>query len=322
MKKIWSILVVFLYIPSAYGQGNWENIYKQVQEAYVYQVTVEDLAVSVLKALNKVDRNIVVGNDNRRMTLYCKGRVVKVLNKPEDKNNVDIWGKITEDFIVTAIEKSPEAERRDFELNDIVAKEMVKSLDKDSKFYGNIDEANGVTRRHKRQFVARLEDKVLYIKIATINKQTCNEVEKALDEYSTAKELIIDLQGCPGGMVGEAIKIADLFLDGGIIASSKGKNIGEEIFYTADEKVMWQGKAIKILVDEETASAAEILTAALAEQGRADVEGAVTKGKGTMQKLIVLPSGSVLAITNGFFMTPSGHEINGKGVNLKYKIPE
>jgi C-terminal processing protease CtpA/Prc len=69
-----------------------------------------------------------------------------------------------------------------------------------------------------------------------------------------------------------------------------------------------------ILVDGNSASAAEILTAALKEQGIAKVIGTMTKGKGSMQKLIGLETGSVLAITNSFFMTPANNEIHKKGI--------
>ncbi len=306
-------LVCFLWCGLARAeQADWAGVFERAQQAYVYDVAVEDLAIAALKGVNKVDKDLRLGNDGARVTLYYKGRVIKVLRKPEDKNDASRWGALSEEILAAAEEKSTIAATRNFETTDIIAAEMVKILDKDSKFYADMDEAGGY--RNKRQFAARMENDALYIKIGAFNKQTVTELEEALAGYKDASALILDVKGCPGGMAGEAIKVAELFLDGGIVASTKGKAPQEETYYNAAESDVWQGKPIFILVDGATASAAEILTAALQEQGRAKVIGVLTKGKGTMQKLIGLNGGGVLAVTNGFFMTPSGNDLNNKGV--------
>jgi carboxyl-terminal processing protease len=146
------------------------------------------------------------------------------------------------------------------------------------------------------------------------NKQTLTELKNTISENSNVEALVLDLRGCAGGMSSEAILIADLFLDSGIVASIQGRNKQEEIYYTAKEDVVWKNKPIFVFVDESTASAAEILTGALKEQGIAKVIGTVTKGKGSMQKLIGLETGSVLAITNSYFKTPANNEINQRGI--------
>lgn len=315
MKKICFLLLwIFLAVPS-YARAGWQQIYAETGSAYLYGITAEELAVAALKGLKNADKNLTLGNDGARVTLYYKGGVIKVGRKPQDKNDVVSWGRLTEEFIAAAVEKSPAAGSRDFETDEILAAAMVKVLDKDSKFYADIDEANGISKySRRRQFAARTEDGMLYIKIGAFNKQTFAEVKQALEEYTQTPVLIIDLQGCPGGMAGEAVRIAELFLDGGIIASAKGKEDNAETFYNAEDGDVWQAKPVFVLVDEETASAAEILAAALQEQGRAKVIGTKTKGKGTMQKLIALENGGVLAVTEGFFLTPSGRELNNSGV--------
>ncbi len=310
MKKLF-ILAVCLWCGVAQA-SDWANVYEQVKQAYVYEVTIEDLAVAALKGINKVDKDLRLGNDGARVTLYYKGKVIKVLRKPEDKNDAKLWGGLSDEILSAAEENSARAAGHNFETPDILAAEMVKILDKDSKFYADLDEVGGY--RNKRQFAARKEGKSLYIKINTFNKQTVKELEQALVEYGDASALVLDIKGCPGGMAGEAVKVAEMFLDGGIIASTKGKTPREETYYNAAGGDVWQGKTIFILVDAETASAAEILAIALKEQGRAKVIGTLTKGKGTMQKLVGLNSGGVVAITNGFFVTPSGNELNNKGV--------
>ncbi len=310
------LFVFLLLIPSVIFAKDeiWGNFYKKIIDAYVYEVSAEDLVVATLKGLNKVDNKLRVGNDSSRITLYYSGKVVKTIRKPQDANDVAEWGNLTYQIIDAAVNSSSEASRRDFEVMDILAAEMVKILDKDSKIYANFDEVKGISGRNQRTFAARLENNILYVKIAAFNKQTLQELINALGNYEKANALVLDLRGCPGGMPGEAIMAVDLFLDTGIIISSKGKDITEETYYNADAELMWQGKKIFVLVDEETASSAEILAVSLQEQGRAKIIGTSTKGKGSMQKLIELPTGSVVAVTNGFFITPSGNELNGKGV--------
>jgi carboxyl-terminal processing protease len=191
---------------------------------------------------------------------------------------------------------------------------MPKVLDDDSKFFTSFDEANGVDIKNKRTFGARVENNVIKVKIVAFNKQTLSELTNVIKENEQAEALILDLRGCAGGMSSEAILVADLFLDGGIICSISGKNENEAVYYNAKEDALWKNKPIFIIVDENTASAAEILTASLKEQGIAKVIGTLTKGKGTMQKLIRLETGSVLAITNSMFYTPANNEINKRGI--------
>ena len=324
MKKIWLLFLLLLFGTDVYAEdaGFWQRIYTQVSEAYVYEITPEELAIAALKSLRRADKSLTVGDDKERITLYYQGKVVKVLRKPKDRQDAAAWGRLTEAVVTAAAENSRRAEKYDFATADILVKGMSGILDKDSKFYGSMDEAEGVPVRNQRTFAARPEGKSLYIKIGAFNKQTLRELQKSVAEYASAEELVLDLRGCPGGMLGEAIKAAGLFLDSGIVASVRGKPADEEVYYTADPGDIWQGKPITVLVDEETASAAEVIAAALQEQGRAEIAGSKTKGKGSIQKLIILPGGSVLAVTSGFFMTPSGRELNGKGITPDKKLPE
>ena len=305
---------MFAFAGKAEEFSPWSNVYQQVKESYVFDTSYNDLAVAALKGLKKIDKNLTLADDNKRLTLYYKGKVVKVVGKPETEDAL-AWGSLTDDMIEQAINVSDKAEQINFEISAKLAEEMVKILDKDSKFYGDWDEANGIKIKNERQFAARMEDDILYIKIRAFNKQTKNEIVEAWDKYAKAKALIVDLRGSGGGMLGEAIEAADLFLEDGIIASTKGKNKSEEVYYIASKTELFADRPMVILVDGNTASAAEVLTAALQEQSRAKVIGTGTKGKGTIQKLInIYPEGGVLAVTNTFFMTPSGRELNQRGI--------
>ncbi len=294
--------------------ASWKNVYQDVKDAYIGSVKIQDLASSALIGLGHIDKNLRVGSGINTITLYYKGKVVDSLKKPEDENDADKWDEITQRFIDRAIEKSQVASEKDFMIFDTMAKEMIKILDEDSKFYDNIDDARSGSLRNKRTFGARVEDNILIVKIVVFNKQTVAELTNVISENKKIEAVVLDLRGCAGGMSSEAILLADLFLDSGIITSVQGRNKQEEVYYTAKEEIVWKNKPVFVFVDENTASAAEILTGALKEQGIAKIIGTVTKGKGSMQKLIGLETGSVLAITNSYFKTPANNEINQKGI--------
>ncbi len=316
MKKYLFVFISIMFFSPAFADeaSDWQNIYSQVQSSYINDISVSQLAIASLKGIQSVDSNLRLADDNKRLSLYYRGKVIKVAAKPDD-NDVASWGKITADIISSAIQSSPRADKNSFQITDALAQAMLKVLDSDSEFYSGIDEAGGSVKRNKRYCSDRLLDNsVLYIKIIAINKQTKQDLINSLERYPDASKLIIDLRGCLGGMAGEAIKIADLFLNSGIIASTHGKNHLKQTFYNADEDELFADKPIEILTDEQTASAAEIMTAALQEQSRATVLGKKTFGKGTTQKLIPLPSGGVLAITSGYFQTPSGRPLQKQGI--------
>ncbi len=312
MKKIFLLLFCFFCSTvQAEDVSPWQKIYAGVREAYVGDVKIADLAVAALKGLKKIDKNLTVANDNKRISLYYKGRVVKVISKPESDNAGD-WAKVTENMMAAAEEKSAQLQKQNFEVIAITAREMLPLLDDDSKFFESFDEAQNI--KNHRQFAARKENDMLYVKMASINKQSKSELKKALSENNEAQSIILDLRGCVGGMFGEAIEIADLFLDEGIIAVTKEKIKDEETYYVAGNEEKADERELFVLVDGDTASAAEVLSAALKEQSRAKIIGTMTTGKGSMQKLINLDGQGVLAVTSGYFMSPSGVELNKKGV--------
>lgn len=309
-------IIILISFATRAGEGNdWAEVYSQVKENYIAETKISTLATAALKGLKEVDKHLRLGDDNTRITLYYQGKVVKVMRKPQDFDDAIAWGEITAQIIQKAKDVSPIADEKSFLVDDALAKAMLAALDKDSKVFAGMDEAEGISRRNHRTFAARLEDNgSLYIKIVAFNKQTYEELQRALEENKTAERLIIDLRDCSGGQASAAVKTADLFLTEGVIASISGREAWRQTYYNADEDEIWQNKEITLLVNRQTASAAEILAAALKEQGRAHLKGEKTFGKGTLQKLILLPSGGVLAVTSGVVRTPSGGELNHNGV--------
>ena len=158
-------------------------------------------------------------------------------------------------------------------------------------------------------------DDILYIKLTDITKFTPHNFEAAFAQYANqAKALIIDLRGCHGGALQGAIDVADLFLPNGIITSTQGRKDDSVVFYEAHPDVLFAGKPIVVLVDGETASSAEILAAALQEQGAALIMGTSTLGKGSVQNVVNLPDNNKMILTNAYAFTPAGNPIHQNGV--------
>lgn len=149
---------------------------------------------------------------------------------------------------------------------------------------------------------------------------TATEVHKNLQylESRHIKSLIIDLRDNPGGYVDTAIAIASEFLPRGAIIYWERDNVGNGHITDTAVRVTKPGVAerlpIAILVNGNTASAAEILTAALREHGRATVIGTTTYGKGSEQENIALPDGSALRITTHLWLTPQKHWVQNGGI--------
>ena len=170
-----------------------------------------------------------------------------------------------------------------------------------------------------------LEGNIGYIRLLSFDENTADEFKEKLEELISdgAKSLIIDLRNNGGGIVQEAIKIADYFLDKGTkIITIKDKNGGEQESIASQDKIT--DMKIKILVNEYTASASEILASALKENERAELIGIKTYGKGVIQSVFNLTDGSALKLTTNEYYTAGGNKLNKIGIepNYEVKLPE
>jgi carboxyl-terminal processing protease len=128
-----------------------------------------------------------------------------------------------------------------------------------------------------------------------------------------AQGLILDLRENGGGLLNEAINVASIFLPDGTIVSTRGRAQPSQV-YVAQGNAIVPTMPLVVLVDRDTASSAEIVTAALKDRGRALVVGTHTYGKGVFQELMPLSNGGALDITVGEYFTPNGQNLGGKGV--------
>ncbi len=136
-------------------------------------------------------------------------------------------------------------------------------------------------------------------------------VNKAL--HAGARGLILDLRENGGGLLDEGVNVASIFIPDGTIVSTDGRSQPRQV-YTAKGNAISTSIPLVVLVDRGTASAAEIVTGALQDRGRATVVGTHTYGKGVFQEIEPLPNGGALDITVGEYFTPDGHNLGGGGV--------
>lgn len=172
---------------------------------------------------------------------------------------------------------------------------------------------------------AELDDGLGYIALSKFQEASSADVKAALTALDGAKHLnglILDLRGNPGGLLDQAVAVADLFLDSGTIVTIRGRDDGAVEEHVAHKPGTWRGFPIVLLVDGGSASAAEILAGALQDQKRATVVGAPTYGKGSVQTFFDLDDGSGLKLTTARYFTPSGKSLEGKGITPDHLVED
>ncbi|MEO1328127.1 MAG: S41 family peptidase [Pseudomonadota bacterium] len=166
----------------------------------------------------------------------------------------------------------------------------------------------------------RAEDDVAYLRITTFNQQTHSALVETLAEVreeigeEKLKGYIIDLRNNPGGLLTQAIAVADDFLDKGEIVSTRGRNPRDAERYNAEEGDVTGGKPIVVLVNGGSASASEIVAGALQDHRRGIIVGTKSFGKGSVQTIMPLANRGAIRLTTSRYYTPSGRSIQARGI--------
>jgi carboxyl-terminal processing protease len=164
-----------------------------------------------------------------------------------------------------------------------------------------------------------LEKDYGYIRISQFQEKTDDEFEKAtkaLKEESkgTLRGLILDLRNNPGGLLDQAVKISDRFIESGLIVSVEGRKEDQKMKFYAHPDGTLEHYPLVVLVNGGSASGAEIVAGAIQDQGRGIIVGTQTFGKGSVQTIIPLKDGSGLRLTTARYYTPNGRSIQAKGI--------
>ena len=169
------------------------------------------------------------------------------------------------------------------------------------------------------------EKNIGYLRLKSFNENSDNQFLKSLKKFENNKKIkgyVIDLRNNPGGLLTQAINITDFFLDDGEIVSTKGRKVSETRKFFAKKGDEAKGKPIIILINNGSASAAEILAGALKDHKRAIILGENSYGKGSVQSIIPLRNGGGMRLTISKYYLPSGESISEVGVTPDIIVEE
>ena len=170
-----------------------------------------------------------------------------------------------------------------------------------------------------------LDEKIGYIRLTSFNENSDDQIKKKIKEFKKNKKIegyILDLRNNPGGLLGQAIKISDFFLDDGEIVSTKGRKKNENQKWFAREGDIINGKALIVLINKGSASASEIVAGALKDHKRAVLVGEKSYGKGSVQSIIPLKNRGAIRLTISKYYLPSGKSISEVGVTPDITVEE
>ena len=169
-----------------------------------------------------------------------------------------------------------------------------------------------------------LEPGYAYVRISAFQADTANDFGRQLDKLQIQvsadasgeglRGLVLDLRSNPGGLLTSAVQIADDLLDKGGIVSTRGRNPVADTSFNATPGDRMRGAPVVVLVDAGSASASEVLAAALRDNQRAQVVGSRTFGKGSVQTVLPLDNGDAVKLTTARYYTPSGKSIQARGI--------
>ena len=170
-----------------------------------------------------------------------------------------------------------------------------------------------------------LEGNIGYIRLTSFNENSGKQIEKEIKELEKNKKInsyILDLRNNPGGLLSQAIRITDFFLDNGEIVSTKSRKVSENRKWFAKKGDLINGKTLIVLINYGSASASEIVAGALKDHKRAILIGANSYGKGSVQSIIPLKNKGAIRLTVAKYYLPSGKSISEVGVRPDIEVNE
>ena len=163
-----------------------------------------------------------------------------------------------------------------------------------------------------------LEEGYGYVRLAQFQERSDRDLQRALEKLAAEKGgikgLVLDLRNNPGGLLTQAVRIADFFLDSGLIVYTEGRIEAQKQKYFAQKEGSWMDFPMVVLVNGGSASASEIVAGALQDHKRAVVLGTKTFGKGSVQTILPLDDSSALRLTTARYFTPKGRSIQASGI--------
>ena len=170
-----------------------------------------------------------------------------------------------------------------------------------------------------------IEENIGYIRLTSFNENSGSQIKKKINQFekgNNIKSYILDLRNNPGGLLSQAIKISDFFLENGEIVSTKSRKASENRKWFAKPGDLTNGKTLIVLINYGSASASEIVAGALKDHKRAILLGENSYGKGSVQSIIPLKNDGAIRLTVAKYYLPSGKSISEVGVSPDIEISE
>ena len=349
-KKIWIAVALMVLLTGAWVTGyhpagkdpyaivgesltTFGNVYKHITRSYVREVNPEEIMVAGIKGM--------LGQLDPYSSFFQKRQIDQLRIETTGKyGGLGIMIGIKEDIptVIAPFEGTPAA-RVGLEAGDQIVKIEGKSTRGESiedvaqKLRGKpgtqvtitiIREGQPrpldytITREIIKLKAISLCDKITpeigYVRLSRFSESTGEELTQALQKLKdkNIKSLILDLRGNPGGLLTQAVAVADKFLEKGrLIVSTKGRERGQNNdYYSTHDPVIPVDLPLVILVNKASASASEIVAGAIQDWDRGVIVGTPTFGKGSVQTVFPISEGSALKLTTAYYYTPSGRCIN------------
>lgn len=317
------------------------DVFQRVRSDYVEQVSDQELIEAAINGmLTSLDpHSAYLPDDNfKKMQVQTKGKFgglgievtmengfVKVVS-PIDDTPADKAGLQPEDLIISVdgvsivgLTLNEAVEKLRGPIGSIVKIAVQRAQDEPFEVDITRDEIK------IRSVRSRLYDSVGYVRITTFSEQTSPGLQKALDDLQAESSegltgLVIDLRNNPGGLLSEAIRVSDAFLEEGEIVSTRGRGESDIQHAYARPGDISDGLPIVVLINSGSASASEIVAGALKDHRRAIVMGTRSFGKGSVQTITPMPGHGAMRLTTARYFTPSGVSIQAKGISPDIEV--
>ncbi len=321
------------YYNNDLNKQNWTRWKKR----YAHQIkSEEDAAVAINSMLASLDDSYSKFMTKEEFSLQNSAINSKLYGI--GINIASISGKI---YIINVLENAP-AYNSGIRAGDILIKVDDEDVNGESVYHvarlirGNLNESISLevlrgtekfTKTVKREEIkiktieAKKLDDIGYIRISSfIGADTAKEFIIALNRLKDSKALILDLRGNSGGLFQNAIAISSLFMKNGTTIVNVIARQGKKNVYNVENDGFIYSSPLVVLIDENSASASEILSSALHDNSRATLVGTRTYGKGLVQKVFSLPNQAGMNLTIAKYITPKGIDINKKGIAPDYTV--
>ena len=313
------------------------DIFKRIKEQYVDEVDDDELFKNAIQGMvNGLDphsdflseddfNELKIGTTGRfgglGIEITQEDRYIKVIS-PIDDTPAMRAGILAGDMII----KVDENDLKDMPINDAV--KLMRGEP------GTSVEVTILRKKENKPIILTIQREIIiskgiktklfksnigYIRLSNFQSNSTSDLQTAF--YKLNKEsnnklqgLVVDLRNNPGGVLGAAVGISDLFLQNGKIVETKGRSSNSELKYEATARDISNGMSLVVLINEGSASASEIVAGALQDNKRATILGTKSYGKASVQTIQELSDGSALKLTTAKYYTPLGKDIHENGI--------